>query len=317
MVKKTLLAPFVHLLWFFLSFAVVLFFLLVHGASLATVPDASVPDYTLILFPALWRSLVISMPVSLFLVIFFIRSGRNHRLLTGLLVLITSTFIYGLVFRGFDTFIPYEELPRQRAPLVPFEEFRFHTLPEGVLYPFHVDLQGNTGPALFAAYEGEPRLERFDAFSFSDGMLRSAEGSLVLQVRPANPVVDPVMVPPSILVSLSRDVHSYRLLLNRALKPGLLYFGLLLVAQGWFCIQCWVVIRAATWPFVNLFLATGLYLLFMKAHTFALGELWERLVLHLPVDLPSVPLFSAVLVILSLPLFFWNLFSRSGAAGHE
>ncbi len=322
MVKKTLLSPFVHLFLFLLLSALSLFFLFAYGAVIGTIPGASVPDYGDVFYRSVWSAFLLTMPVSLFMVIFHIRRHRGARFLAGVLTLISSTLIYGALFVGIEMIFPYDGIPADKGPDIPLVEDHFNRFPDAVVYPFEVDSSGNTGLSIVADQRrgSYPVFSRFEAFSLREGdprVLVSEDGEKRIELVPRNPVVEPLLEQPGVLLSLARDFDSFRLLLSRARERGMLFLLMLLGAQGWFCVQSWVIVRAGRWPFVNLFLGAGLFLLLVKAHAFMEGTLWLRLLEWLPLDLSDTVAAAAMLIFLSLPLFFWNIFSSGEAAGHE
>lgn len=320
MVKKTLLSPLVHLLMFLIVLVVLLFFFVSHGVVTGTVPGSFTPDYGAVFYRALWNAFLVSMPVSIFMVIFHIRRHRTARFLAGMLTLVSSTLLYGALVIGMERLLPYESMPEADGPAVPLVEKRFHQLPGGVIYPFRVMPDGGTGAALSAEPESSPVFSLHEGFVLEQGrpkLLAETGGERVFSLIPANPLVEPGLEPPAVIDELGGDFESFRRMVFEAAASGIPLLLLLLGAQGWFCVQSWVIVRAGRWPFVNLFLGAGLFLLFMKAHSFAAGPLWGRLIERLPAALPRQYTFAALLLFISLPLFFWNIFSRGEAAGHE
>jgi hypothetical protein len=320
MVKKTLLAPFVHLLLFLIFAAVSLFFLLAYGAVAGAVPGVSVPDYGDVFYRSVWSAFLITMPLSLFMVIFYIRRHRGARFIAGVLTLISSTLLYAALFVGIERMFPYEGIPEDKGPDVPLVEDHFNRFPDGVVYPFEVDSSGNTGLSVVADQGAYPVFSRYEGFILREGdprMLYSEEEGRSIELVPRNPVVDPLLEQPGLLMKLSGDFESFRLLLSRARDRGMLFLLMLLGAQGWFCVQSWVIVRAGRWPLVNLFLGAGLFLLLVKAHAFMEGTLGLRFFEWLPLELSATAAAAVLLLFISLPLFFWNIFSSGEAAGHE
>ncbi len=320
MVIKTLLSPFVHLLLFLILLAVSLFFIFAYGAVVGTVPGVYVPDYGDVFYRSVWSAFLVTMPISLFMVIFYIRRHRGARFIAGVLTLISSTLIYGALFVGVERMFPYEGIPVYTGPDVPLVEHHFHRFPDAAVYPFEVDSSGNTGITVVADLGSYPVFSRYGSFTLREGdprTLFSEEDDKSIALVPRNPVVEPLLKQPGVLVGLSLDFESYRLLLSRAWDKGILFLLMMLGAQGWFCVQSWVIVRAGRWPFVNLFLGAGLFLLLVKAHAFMDGTLWLRFLEWLPLELSGTAAAAALLLFLSLPLFFWNIFSSGEAAGNE
>lgn len=320
MVKKIILTPFVHLLWFLVVFIVAFFFIVTYGTVVSSLPGTPNPSLFPIAADALWDAFLIAMPLSLFLVIFFIRRRRSFRFLSGIITLVTATLLYAACFIALQTLIAPSQIRNDRGPRQLFVEGMFHRFGDVSLYPFTVKDDGSPGESLLIRPGENPCFSLQSGFSLQRsgaGVSLVASDGYRLSSPMVNPVVEPYIEPPAIVLRLSYDLETSRDVLLRAREDGLMFFLLMIGVQCWFCIQSWVIVRAGRWPLMNAVLGIGLFWLFLRAHWFFVSDLWLRFLDWLPSSLPYTAITAGAFFFLALPLFFWNIFSSGEAAGHE
>jgi hypothetical protein len=295
-----MLSPLAHLLWFFLVCTLLMAFVVIHSLLVNGLPyemnETFSRSFGALMYHAFWIAFPLSIPISLFMTLFYIRKGKVHRFLAGLLVLISSSLLFTFLFVTMERLLPYEELPEPPGPESFWIEGYFHHLDSQYVYPLG----------------GE---EDSSAVLLSEPL--SASGSR-FQIKPLhsfsipedyNVHIEPWVPKPFLFAFLTKDVFALRKNLLSSAVLGLLPLLAFIAAQGWFCVQVWVIVRTGRWPFFNLLLGVGAFILFMKTHFFIQSELYTLLPEWLPEPLPFL--------LLSLPFFFWNVFSRGGAAGDE
>lgn len=296
--KRHILAPLAHLLWFLLVFLILMVFIMLQTLLLRSLPGAQgeylYQGFASLFHHAFWIAFPLSMPLSLFLTLFYVRRGREHRFLMGVVVLVTSTILFTGTFITMNRILPWDRQAPPPEPEAFWIEGYFHHLQEGNVYV----LQEKGEPsAVLLSHVPPPSGWRFQVRDLD---------SLVMPDH-YNIHVEPWMPEPKIFSFLAGDLLS--LIRNFFTAAGLGFLPLLafIAAQGWFCVQTWVLIRTGRWPFLNLVLGVGAFFLFMKTHFLIGSELYGLLPEWFPEPLPFI--------VISLPFFFWNVFSPGGAAG--